>query len=197
MATRCDHAPLSVGELASQIKTVIVARSTSGREAVSVGWRLLCCILNSAENSAMNGSDCEEDLLIIDCASNHTSHPGHNTKLATLWAIVQTEFLTYRRVAEADNWHSVDFNMEHLLDSFKAAGPLSSPFVDSRVLRKFCRCGRFSQEAWRNERISDCLYPVEYLTPRLSYYISDFFIDTVLLEDNQVHVSSHSTAYGD
>jgi hypothetical protein len=110
---RCDHTPLRAGELASQIETVIVARSMRRYEAVSIGWRLLRCIINSAEDSAMNCNDGDNmvilrdnDRLIIDCtndASCHTPYFGHNMKLATLWAIVQSEFLTYRRGTESNN----------------------------------------------------------------------------------------------
>lgn len=64
--------------------------------------------------------------------------------LATLWAAVQTELLTYRRVNVGDPWISDHFNMEELLRGLKEAGSVSVGLVENGLMKAHCRCGSFA-----------------------------------------------------
>lgn len=68
---------------------------------------------------------------------------GKNKTLATLWAAVQTELLTYRRIAEGDSWISANFNMESVLESLQKGDKLSIGLVSKNMMKPFCSCGVF------------------------------------------------------
>ena len=68
---------------------------------------------------------------------------GKNNSLATLWAAVQTEFLTYRRLAEGDPWISENFEMQSVLESLETGEGLSIRLVSEGMLKPFCNCGIF------------------------------------------------------
>ncbi|CZR53627.1 uncharacterized protein PAC_03507 [Phialocephala subalpina] len=66
---------------------------------------------------------------------------GKNMTLATLWAAMQTELLTYRRLDEGDPWLSTNFDMESVLESLENGDELSIGLVSKRMMNPFCRCG--------------------------------------------------------
>ena len=68
---------------------------------------------------------------------------GENTMLASLWAAVQTEFLTYRRLEEGDEWISQNFNMHTLNDGLIVSGKLDIALVQKNMMKSFCGCGEF------------------------------------------------------
>jgi hypothetical protein len=68
---------------------------------------------------------------------------GKSKNLATLWAAVQTELLTYRRLAEGDPWISENFNMVSVLESLGNGDELSIGLVSNKMMKPFCRCGIF------------------------------------------------------
>jgi hypothetical protein len=68
---------------------------------------------------------------------------GKNKTLATLWAAVQTELLTYRRLSEGDPWLSVNFDLTSVLASLESGEKLSIRLVSGGMMRPFCRCGVF------------------------------------------------------
>jgi hypothetical protein len=64
--------------------------------------------------------------------------------LGTLWAAIQVELLTYRRLKDGDPWHSDRFNMRMVRDADKNCGGfLDLPLVKGEMLKPFCKCGRF------------------------------------------------------
>lgn len=67
---------------------------------------------------------------------------GTSTVLGTLWAAVQTELLTYRRLKEGDAWLSQNFNMETLKEGLDR-GMVDIPLVSQRMMKNFCDCGEF------------------------------------------------------
>jgi hypothetical protein len=68
---------------------------------------------------------------------------GKNKNLATLWAAVQTELLTYRRIAEGDPWISANFSMQSVLESLEKGKELSIRLVSEDMMKPFCSCGIF------------------------------------------------------
>jgi len=68
---------------------------------------------------------------------------GNSWDLSTLWAAVQTEFLTYRRLGEEDAWISSNFNMESLLESLTSGNELSINLVQEDMMKDYCACGAF------------------------------------------------------
>lgn len=66
---------------------------------------------------------------------------GRNKSLSTLWAAVQTELLTYRRLAEGDPWISSNFDMKSVLDSLEKKEEFSIGLVSKGMMNPFCRCG--------------------------------------------------------
>lgn len=69
---------------------------------------------------------------------------GQRNGLPTLWAAIQTEFLTYRRQKVGDPWISDHFNMESLLHGLKSGrGPVCLPLVEHLMVGQICECGRF------------------------------------------------------
>ena len=129
------------------------------------GWNLLIYVLQSnftettAESSEEHGDHSDDD--DMDCSSepdlrDHLHPFGHNKDIATLWAAVQTEFLTYRRIEEADPWISEHFDMVTLLRSLNSGNGVDIGLVKHDLMRRsFCRCGRFDWGDRRNATIED------------------------------------------
>ena len=69
---------------------------------------------------------------------------GSNSELASLWAAVQTEILTYRRIQESDPWLSEHFNMKILLDNLTRGEGVRIGLTDNGLMRPICLCGRFT-----------------------------------------------------
>lgn len=66
-------------------------------------------------------------------------------EFGTLWAAVQTELLTYRRLAEGDAWISENFSMRDLLSGLNSGYGVSFiPLVDREMMQSVCHCGRFT-----------------------------------------------------
>ncbi len=77
------------------------------------------------------------------CGHEDSCWFGHNRNLSTLWAAVQTEFVTYRQVEEGDPWISCNFNMDSLLESLTSGRELSIKLVQEDMMRGYCECGEF------------------------------------------------------
>lgn len=70
---------------------------------------------------------------------------GKNKSMATLWAAIQTELLTYRRIAKGDPWISPNFDMASVLESLENGDELSIGLVSKSLMKPFCRCGIFRE----------------------------------------------------
>ena len=71
---------------------------------------------------------------------------GGQRSLATIWAAVKTELLTYRRLTEEDAWLSPHFDMDSLAEGLEAGGKATIPLVKKKMMKCFCKCGRFQDE---------------------------------------------------
>ncbi|KAL2072967.1 hypothetical protein VTL71DRAFT_10291 [Oculimacula yallundae] len=77
----------------------------------------------------------------------HKNYFRKNDYLASLWAAVQTELLTYRRLGAGDPWISENFNMESVLQSLQSRTPLSIGLISKKLMNAFCRCGTTDGDA--------------------------------------------------
>ena len=90
----------------------------------------------------------DEKHLPAHCPGNdhHMNFFGENTILASLWAAVQTELLTYRRLEKGDEWISQNFNMHTLNEGLIVSGKVDIALVQKDMMKAFCRCGEFSEQ---------------------------------------------------
>ncbi|PVH82419.1 hypothetical protein DL98DRAFT_586407 [Cadophora sp. DSE1049] len=143
----CSHSELTPLELTREVpKDLVRSWSLEAR----TGWKVFCTVLNlcnaewrSRKEDAMSSND--EDNLSLRMCDDHDI-PCTNQKLATLWAAVQTELVTYRRLAEGDAWISPNFNMESLLESLNGGSDLAIGLVENDMMEEFCSdCGVFPE----------------------------------------------------
>jgi hypothetical protein len=70
-----------------------------------------------------------------------TSQHGKRCDIAYIWAAVQTELLTYRRIHENDSWLSPYFDLDALQTSFQMGKEISMPLLDRSMISPYCYCG--------------------------------------------------------
>lgn len=90
--------------------------------------------------------DDESDVEEEPCSHSKTvtkNFYGGSKVIGTLWAAIQTELATYRRLTEDDPWISEYFDMRSLLDGLNNGGLITIPLVDGDMMSPFCQCGRF------------------------------------------------------
>ena len=75
----------------------------------------------------------------------HYNFFGADNVLAPLWAAVQTELLTYRRLKEGDEWISQNFNLRSLHVGLSREGKVDIALVQTEMMKPFCPCGQFPQ----------------------------------------------------
>lgn len=170
----CDHDEQDAYELAAGVSEDVVL--TWPIEA-RVGWQLFCHVLRIARDGRI--AEAGEAAKEQPWSDNRNEYPqqlrhhcesceyeerpnyfSHNKELGILWAAVQTELLTYRRVGEDDPWTSGNFNMRTLLRDFSlrqdfpgfAEGSRLGSFgisvfnidlVKEEMMELYCECGSF------------------------------------------------------
>jgi hypothetical protein len=77
---------------------------------------------------------------------------GKSAYLGHIWASVQAELLSYRRLKENDPWTSEYFDMEKLLGSLELGDGISLGFLEQDMLQPYCRCGRFGIDTPHREQ---------------------------------------------
>lgn len=170
----CDHKELDAAELAEGLAATLQA--TWSQEMATTWKVIICVLRQSRSewrgetcsnvsermdyfDSSTIDSEDEIDInenregppyLPIDCdcsdENGKVNYFGRQRSLATIWAAVRTELLTYRRRTEEDAWLSPHFDMESLADGLKAGGRVSIPLVENNMMKRFCKCGRFIKE---------------------------------------------------
>jgi hypothetical protein len=78
----------------------------------------------------------------------HEPTSGTDKGLGTIWAAVQTELLTYRRIKDGDPWNSDNFNMRALRNYLCYGGKLSIGLVEKQLMKPYCGCGRFEADKY-------------------------------------------------
>ncbi|OAL35869.1 hypothetical protein AYO20_04775 [Fonsecaea nubica] len=76
-----------------------------------------------------------------ECGSTNHFHGSH--QLRDLWAAIQAELLTYRRLRDGHRWVSPNFNMDEVLRSLERGRPVQVGLIERKMLRDYCDCGNF------------------------------------------------------
>lgn len=159
----CDHEELSPAELSQKLSETPASSSWSAE--VKTGWSVFCGILCLDQNNSEvidSEGEMSEHSEVDDREFIGTDPPAdffrgdhfgfHNQAglfrlredLATLWAAVQAELSTYRRLDERYGWTSDYFSMEQLRDQLDRGEHVSVKYADAGLLQTHCVCGSFS-----------------------------------------------------
>ena len=146
----CSHEELDPAELAERVPTRL---KTMWSQELSTGWQVICNVLKCSQ-----AEWCVDEMSTHEEASNEHLFPaycpcdespknffGGSKVLASLWAAVQTELLTYRRLEEGDEWISQNFNMRSLNEGLISRGRVDVALVQKQLMKPFCGCGQFLQ----------------------------------------------------
>ncbi|RSL68879.1 hypothetical protein CEP53_002440 [Fusarium sp. AF-6] len=154
-AGRCRHTCMSALDLMRAVpRNVIEAWS----ENCQIGWSCLAEVLaivmvedldegpETPMSSSSESSDhhsCDEEFQEM-CHDYWLELPCHGPRTGLLWASVQTELLTYRRVRERDSWISDNFSMDALKAWLEGdSSEFSTPLVQNGMFKVPTRCGWF------------------------------------------------------
>lgn len=141
----CNHSPIDPLSLAERVPKDIV--STWSGEA-RVGWDVFLSVLRFAQTERhldatpiWPGNSSRAPCAHAGYGNNFY---GRSPMLGTLWAAIQTELLTYRRLEESDPWLSDRFSMRGIPLSLSFDnGSMSMPLTEQNMMKPFCKCGRF------------------------------------------------------
>lgn len=170
----CQHLPLNAAELASAVPDDLVSSWT---DEVQLGWEAVKEVLNhrvaGSLASAVDADERSHDYANTpkdaahDCedygeqdggSCGHVIHYYEDDlehdivhcgdkRLGTIWAAIQVELLTYRRLGEKDSWLSSMFEMRNVVEGLRARdNSMIRRLVESRgqnAFKPFSRCGMF------------------------------------------------------
>ncbi|KAI6297578.1 hypothetical protein MCOR11_000458 [Pyricularia oryzae] len=145
----CQHTPMTPIALAHALQGLPHHQWTS---EVRLGWDVFVMTMKLAaaqrsndEGMSTSGSfTCEhyyDSDSYYDINNNtYCASPG----LGRIWATIQAELVTYRRLGEEDAWISTNFDLRHLRQGLELGSDVSfMPFVSSSMIKDFSRCGWF------------------------------------------------------
>ena len=139
----CSHEELDPAEFMEKISTRL---KLGWSKELSTGWQI---IYNALKQSQAEWKIHEETshghYLPTHCPEHEFKENffGANKVLAPLWAAVQTELLTYRRLKEGDEWISQNFNMRSLNEGLMGKDKVDIALVQNQMMKPFCGCGHF------------------------------------------------------
>ena len=120
----------------------------------------------SEDEMSTDGESSHEHHLPADCLHHvEMNYFGANKVLAPLWAAVQTELLTYRRLKEGDEWISKNFNMRSLNEGLISKGRVDIALVQNKMMKPFCKGGQFLEVDLESPLVDDAV----------AYYFSNFY----------------------
>lgn len=179
MEVVCDHEEVTPALFAERISGSQATNLWS--EEVKVGWVVFCGVLRVGENACaelqeptilhgyqLQSSESDPHIL-AETQPNYelreTHHGFHRIPhclrkrkdLATLWASVQAELLSYRRVDYDMGWISSRFSMEQLKHQLASREPLSVGYAEQNLLQPHCICGSFN--VYSRATLSDAMDP--------------------------------------
>ena len=103
-------------------------------------------VRNAEEDVSIN-YDIQDDEMPANCHEHGWKHNYFrgSKRLGTLWAAVQTELVTYRRLKEGDGWISHNFDMEALFRDLEdpEGSNISIDLVTKDMMTNFCDGGIF------------------------------------------------------
>ena len=191
----CGHEELDPAELIEKFSSILESRWSkelsigwqvihSALKQSQAEWKVKPSKRRSASNERDrdDGIDAfirySEDEMSTDGESSHEHHLpayclhhvemnyfGANKVLAPLWAAVQTELLTYRRLKEGDEWISKNFNMRSLNEGLISKGRVDIALVQNKMMKPFCKGGQFLEVDLASPLVDDAV----------AYYFSNFY----------------------
>lgn len=160
----CHHAPMTPCDLMTEVPGDLVGSWT---EDCRVGWDCIFDILRLNERAEANreSSDVDEDSDVwLQSDSTNTEaetcyldemgiHDDFspficgNPRLGILWAVIQAELLTYRRIEEGAPWISENFSMRSLRAWLvRETKEFGTPLVENKMMKSYSRCGWFCDD---------------------------------------------------
>jgi len=96
------------------------------------------------DNDTSDEDDDDDDESCSHSKTYTDNFYGGSKVIGTLWAAIQTELLTYRRLNKEDPWISENFDMASVLGGLnKGGGFLNIRLVTQNMMNPYCQCGRF------------------------------------------------------
>lgn len=161
----CQHQAFNAAELASSVPSAVV---NAWRPEVKLGWEAIKEVLHHCvkqgqtrtfktsddSESSEGGNDLESD-------SESCTHVVHtwahrdgtemvkcgDKRLGTIWAAIQVELLTYRRLQVGDSWLSSKFDMQDVIEGLRAHDESSVKRLlanwGEHTFQSFSVCGLF------------------------------------------------------
>lgn len=142
--TGCSHRHLRPLELANLVPSKFVESWSSKKRT---GWAVFCQVLRLSEKTwesdeiPSNGRCMISGAIHGHCGLDN--YFGKSRELAILSGAVQTEYLTYRRLAEVDPWLSPNFDMGEIRESLDKGELPKIGFFEDDMVHPVCDCGNF------------------------------------------------------
>jgi hypothetical protein len=95
-----------------------------------------------SEDTDSNDDDVDEELC-PHIKPDTDNFYGRSKAIGTMWAAIQTELLTYRRLTDGEPWISENFDLQSVLEGLNNGGLLPIKLVEEDMMAPFCQCGRF------------------------------------------------------
>jgi hypothetical protein len=157
---QCRHPELSAAGLMSALPDKVMVNWS---DALKAGWACLYGILAHAERlSQETDSDSdpasETEMMMAEC-SLHNSYssscyewlkrPDGEQRMGTLWAMIQVELLTYRRLQPGDSGISDNFPMEDVVPWLSGqSDEATMPLLANKMMQPHHPCGWFEQASF-------------------------------------------------
>lgn len=145
---RCYHDRIDARSLMEKVPPAIISCWTKDCQ---IGWRCFLQTLRFAQNNQLEsecGSDSDNESHDETCDFHeHLGAHCVSPKLGLLWACIQAELLTYRRIKDGDAWISDNFSMSallHWLDGESAE--FNTPLMEDKMMKEHNRCGWFDSD---------------------------------------------------
>lgn len=138
---RCYHKSMDAFEFIQTVPLGIIEQWSS---ECQVGWECMAQILRiAAEVESEEGDESDEEDMDLHLCGRYAAH-CKEPKLGILWATIQTELLTYRRLDEGMPWISANFSMQALEIFLKIDGEeFDTPLVKANMIKPHSECGWF------------------------------------------------------
>ncbi|KAK7983393.1 hypothetical protein PG989_010795 [Apiospora arundinis] len=143
----CTHKPLDPLQLARYVPQNITMTWT---KEVQLGWDVFLAVLQLAQQGVYGDDDEDVDEDVDDDIEPDLEplcyHHDGKTSIGALWASIQTEYLTYRRLKEGDPWISENFSMISIIEDLRDGRNFTSlPLIDRKMMKPYCECGLFDK----------------------------------------------------
>ena len=149
-SNECEHEDLDPLELAKKLPGELKSKWS---RSLTTGWQIVCSVLECSQKKwskkiSRRDSPYMEEESGDQCPDNdfHESFFDDEGVLSSLWAAVQTELLTYRRLKEGDGWISQNFDLEALKDSLLKGKAPRIALLKELMMKPFCACGEFQRQ---------------------------------------------------